>query len=31
MENCWHTIKSWLRPRMYQQENLLLLVGNSII
>ncbi|WP_339049005.1 IS630 family transposase [Candidatus Mesenet endosymbiont of Phosphuga atrata] len=30
IEHCWHTIKSWLRPRMYQQENLLLFFGKAI-
>lgn len=29
IEHCWHTMKSWIRPRMQQEQNLLL-VGNTI-
>ncbi|WP_410541844.1 transposase [Wolbachia endosymbiont (group E) of Neria commutata] len=31
IEHCWHTIKSWLRTRMHQQDNLHLLVGKAIM
>jgi transposase len=30
IEHCWHTIKSWLRPRILQADNLQDLVGNAI-
>ena len=31
IEHCWHTIKSRLRPKMHQYDDLQLLVGNTIM
>ncbi|WP_410519795.1 hypothetical protein [Candidatus Mesenet endosymbiont of Phosphuga atrata] len=31
IEHYWRTIKSWLRSKIQQHDNFLLLVGNAII
>lgn len=30
IEHCWHTIKSWLRPRIQHHEDLFLLLSKAI-
>lgn len=30
IEHCWHTIKSWLKPRIQHHEDLFLLLGKAI-